>query len=192
MPLLGYTAVGFKRIRSTRLQYRATGIIPGTRAITILEGLGSRIHSMLRRFPDNRILRQLARCSLQYGCFTAQNIFYQRWEAGIPTTPACNADCLGCISEQHGEVDSPQHRLDFRARGWKRLLSWSKPPYQRTSGHNQLWAGLRGRIPQCRFACCASKSHTGATPCGTININSHGAMTNSCARSTRLAWMLSG
>lgn len=113
VPLLGYTAVGFKsgkvyaaavqndRHHSWHPRYYNT------------EKLSSRIYRMLRRFPRNRILRQLAKCSLQYGCFTAQNLFYQRWEAGIPTTPVCNADCLGCISEKHGEVDSPQHRLDF-------------------------------------------------------------------------------
>jgi molybdenum cofactor biosynthesis enzyme MoaA len=26
---------------------------------------------------------------------------------------ACNADCIGCISESHLEVEAPQHRLDF-------------------------------------------------------------------------------
>lgn len=64
--------------------------------------------------PDNRILKQLARCALEYSCYTAQNIFYRRWEGGIPVSPGCNARCLGCISEQPAECcPSPQSRIDF-------------------------------------------------------------------------------
>lgn len=77
------------------------------------EGLPGRINRMLKKYPDNRILRQLANCSLEYSCYTAQNIFYGRWEGGIPAISACNAGCLGCISESHTRVDSPQQRLDF-------------------------------------------------------------------------------
>lgn len=64
--------------------------------------------------PDNRILARLARCALEYSCFTAQNIFYRRWEGGVPVSPACNARCLGCISKQPAECcPSPQGRIDF-------------------------------------------------------------------------------
>jgi len=72
------------------------------------------VQSRLELFPENRILRQLAHCSLDYSCFTAQNIFYQRWEGGIPTTAHCNARCLGCISRGHSSVPSPQERLGFQ------------------------------------------------------------------------------
>lgn len=71
------------------------------------------VQSRLEQFPENRILGQLAHCSLNYSCFTAQNIFYQRWEGGIPTTAQCNARCLGCISRGHTSVPSPQERLGF-------------------------------------------------------------------------------
>lgn len=76
--------------------------------------LAARIQRMRKKYPGHRILEQLAKCSLGYGCYTAQNIFYQRWEGGIPSMPACNADCLGCISENHGPFTSPQNRLTFR------------------------------------------------------------------------------
>src|SRR5207237_4880875 len=40
--------------------------------------------------------------------------FYRRWEGAIPASPACAAQCVGCISEQLGEdVVSPQERLPF-------------------------------------------------------------------------------
>ncbi len=61
----------------------------------------------------NRVLRQLAKCSLEYGCFTAQNVFLERGEAALPVSPTCNARCVGCISEQEPDtgVPSPQTRI---------------------------------------------------------------------------------
>lgn len=67
-----------------------------------------------RELPQNRIVEQTAQCSLQWHCCTAQNLFYRRWEAGIPVSPACNAACLGCISLQSAECcPSPQSRIRF-------------------------------------------------------------------------------
>lgn len=45
--------------------------------------------------PGNRIVEQVGNCSLSWHCCTAQNLFYRRWEAGIPTSPVCNANCFG-------------------------------------------------------------------------------------------------
>ncbi len=65
--------------------------------------------------PDNQIIAQLAHCALEYSCFTAQNIFYRRYEGGIPVSNACNAACVGCISEQAADCcPSPQGRIKFR------------------------------------------------------------------------------
>lgn len=65
--------------------------------------------------PGNRIVEQVGGCSLKWHCCTAQNLFYRRWEAGIPTSPVCNANCFGCISLQPAECcPSPQQRIDFR------------------------------------------------------------------------------
>ncbi len=67
----------------------------------------------LAREPGNRILRQVAHCSVQYACFTAQNVFLERGEAALPVSPKCNARCIGCISEQDMDagVPSPQARI---------------------------------------------------------------------------------
>jgi pyruvate-formate lyase-activating enzyme len=64
---------------------------------------------------SNRVLRQVALCSREYGCFTAQNVFLERGEAALPVSPKCNARCVGCISEQEPEVGlpSPQQRIAF-------------------------------------------------------------------------------
>lgn len=63
----------------------------------------------------NRVLRQVALCSREYGCFTAQNVFLERGEAALPVSPKCNARCVGCISEQDpgAGLPSPQVRIAF-------------------------------------------------------------------------------
>lgn len=65
--------------------------------------------------PHNPLIEHLANCSLEWHCCTAENLFYRRWECGIPTSPACNANCFGCISLQPAECcPSPQERIKFR------------------------------------------------------------------------------
>lgn len=76
--------------------------------------LKKKVSRIKREFMGNRIVEQLAHCSLNWQCCTAENLFYQRWEAGIPTSPVCNANCFGCISLQPSECcPSPQNRIDF-------------------------------------------------------------------------------
>ncbi len=73
------------------------------------------VHRTKKDLPDNRIVEQVGNCSLKWHCCTAQNLFYRRWEAGIPVSPACNANCFGCISLQPSECcPSPQNRIKFK------------------------------------------------------------------------------
>ena len=77
------------------------------------------LHKLVKRvqkdLPDNRLVEHLGNCSLTWHCCTAQNLFYRRWEAGIPSSPVCNANCFGCISLQPAECcPSPQSRIKFR------------------------------------------------------------------------------
>ena len=79
---------------------------------------GKELKKLVRRtmkdLPNNRIVEQVGNCSLNYHCLTAQNLFYRRWECGVPTSPVCNANCLGCISLQSSECcPSPQERITF-------------------------------------------------------------------------------
>jgi pyruvate-formate lyase-activating enzyme len=77
-------------------------------------GLKKRVAQVKRDLPNNRLVEHLANCSLVWHCCTAQNLFYRRWEAGIPVPPACNANCLGCISLQPSECcPAPQSRITF-------------------------------------------------------------------------------
>ena len=51
-------------------------------------------------YPRNRLIRHLESCALIYGCPAAKNFFLKRYEAPLPTSPYCNAKCIGCISYQ--------------------------------------------------------------------------------------------
>jgi pyruvate-formate lyase-activating enzyme len=63
----------------------------------------------------NPIYRQLARCALEWRCFTAQNTFYGRDEGAIPSSAACNAACIGCLSEADPGLPPASHERIARA-----------------------------------------------------------------------------
>ncbi|MFC1553421.1 radical SAM protein [candidate division KSB1 bacterium] len=66
------------------------------------------------RLKDNRLVQQLSICAKEYHCFAAKNFFMERWEAPAPTSPVCNANCIGCISFQPGgECPASMDRLKF-------------------------------------------------------------------------------
>ncbi|MEN6390339.1 MAG: radical SAM protein [Syntrophomonas sp.] len=120
LPLFGYAAVGFKGEQTFVAAIQSDEYRTWHPVHYNTSGLAQRVKAILKRFPDNRIYHQLAHCALDYSCFTAQNIFYRRWEGGIPSMPKCNARCLGCISRKHGQAQSPQNRLDFVA-DWQEI-----------------------------------------------------------------------
>ncbi|BBO83510.1 radical SAM protein [Desulfosarcina ovata subsp. sediminis] len=72
------------------------------------------VERMRRTLPDNRLARHLEHCALTYGCPAGKNFFLSRYEAPLPTSRACNARCLGCISLQHDpQLISSQNRIAF-------------------------------------------------------------------------------
>lgn len=63
---------------------------------------------------ENRLIQHLGKCALTYGCPAARNLFMNRWEAPLPSSPACNARCIGCISLQEGTaLCATQDRIAF-------------------------------------------------------------------------------
>jgi len=65
-------------------------------------------------FPLNRLIRHLEGCALEYGCPAAKNFFLSRYEGPLPTSPYCNAYCIGCISHQPpGGCSVTQPRIKF-------------------------------------------------------------------------------
>jgi pyruvate-formate lyase-activating enzyme len=72
------------------------------------------VDHMRTHLPDNRLARHLEHCALTYGCPAGKNFFLGRYEAPLPTSRACNARCLGCISFQHEtQLTSSQNRIAF-------------------------------------------------------------------------------
>ena len=112
LPLLGYTAVGVENGRLLAAAHRTDEHDYWHPKHYNTPNLPHLIEERLQEQPPNSILQQLAYCAQEYGCFTAQNIFYCRYEGGIPVSPTCNAACLGCISLQPAQCcPSPQRRI---------------------------------------------------------------------------------
>jgi len=67
-----------------------------------------------KAFGPNRLIGHLEACALVHGCPNAQNFFLSRYEGPLPTSPACNAACSGCISYQPGKrCPVAQPRIPF-------------------------------------------------------------------------------
>lgn len=115
LPLWAYSAVGFRDGK-----FWATGLLldPNPHWSPKYFGddrlLARKVEQYLQKKPHNRLLKQLSRCALEYHCFAAKNVFFRRWECPLPTSPTCNAQCVGCISLQPSECcPASQERIDF-------------------------------------------------------------------------------
>jgi pyruvate-formate lyase-activating enzyme len=113
LPLYAYCAVGF---RDGTFVAPAVRVDPDVRQDVALfdhDEIEAAAARTLERFPGNRLVEHLVgNCALTYCCPAARNFVLGRWEAPIPTSPACNADCVGCLSFQPGrEVPVTQPRL---------------------------------------------------------------------------------
>ena len=131
----------------------------------------------LAKFPDNRLLTQLSRCALDYHCFAAKNLFLGRWEAPLPTSPVCNARCLGCLSYQSAENEccpSSQERLTF-VPTVQELCEFAVPHLQQAENAIVSFGqGCEGDpILQADMICEAVAEMRRQTSRGTINFNSN-------------------
>jgi pyruvate-formate lyase-activating enzyme len=70
---------------------------------------------LIKRSGSNRLIKHLTEnCALRYSCPAAMNYVLGRWEMPVPTSPGCNARCVGCISYQPGGGFScTQDRIEF-------------------------------------------------------------------------------
>jgi pyruvate-formate lyase-activating enzyme len=139
----------------------------------------SGVSNLLAAYPHNRLVKHLAEnCCLTYHCPAARNFFLGRWECPIPSSPACNANCVGCISFQPEEetIVSTQDRLTFKPTA-EEIVEFTVPhletaPYpivsfgQGCEGEPLLmWETIRESIKEIR-------KHTTK---GSININTNGS-----------------
>ena len=74
----------------------------------------SNIRIFKKLLPGNRLVGHLKNCALVYTCPNARNFFLKRYEAPLPVSSICNADCFGCISYQAGKrCPATQPRIKF-------------------------------------------------------------------------------
>ena len=177
LPLFCYTAAGW---------YNRKFYVPAVRIEQDIrqdyggydqQKVESGVKQMLKNYPHNRLVEHLANnCALTYHCPAARNYFMGRWECPIPSSPACNANCIGCISFQPAEesIVSTQDRLVFKP-SVEEIVEYTVPhlesaPYpivsfgQGCEGEPLLmWETLRDAIIEIR-------KHTKK---GSININTN-------------------
>lgn len=113
LPFFAYTAVGWRDGFVTT----AIRTDPSPRQDPAMFDR-AKIEEGMRRWredlPGNRLVEHLCHCAVCYGCPAALNLFQGREEAPLPTSPACNAACAGCISLQGNDrPPSPQRRIEF-------------------------------------------------------------------------------
>ena len=136
--------------------------------------------NLIETYPHNRLVKHLMEnCCNTYHCPAARNFSLGRWECPVPSSPACNANCIGCISFQPEEetIVSTQDRLTFKPTA-EEIVEFTVPhlmnaPYpiisfgQGCEGEPLLmWETIREAIIEIR-------KHT---PKGSININTNGSM----------------
>ena len=117
LPLFCYTAVGWYNeqfyVPATRIEADIRQDCDGYKQPAIDQGTTN----LLKAYPHNRLVKHLMEnCCQTYQCPAARNFAMGRWECPVPVSPACNANCVGCISLQPDEeaIVSTQDRLSFK------------------------------------------------------------------------------
>jgi pyruvate-formate lyase-activating enzyme len=115
LPIYAYSAVCWYRDRFHVPALRVDDDVKHDPAQFSLKKINQLVEQRRQQSPQNRLLSHHGiNCALRYGCPNAQNLFLNRWEAPIAVSAACNAACVGCISEQPPDtVQSPHDRLGF-------------------------------------------------------------------------------
>lgn len=114
LPLFAYTAVGWHNGRFWVTGFRCDSDIRQDARQFRPEVIEAKTREKLSKYKGNRLIQHLGNCCLTYCCPAARNYFLGRWEAPLPTSPQCNARCVGCISLQpSGCCPSTQERITF-------------------------------------------------------------------------------
>jgi pyruvate-formate lyase-activating enzyme len=112
LPLYGYAAVAELDGEVVVAASRSDAFSPWTGRRPSDARLRAAVELAQRQLCRSRVIAQLSICALQHNCLTAQNTFLRRFEGALPTSAACNADCLGCISLQTDSgAPTPQPRI---------------------------------------------------------------------------------
>ncbi len=184
LPLFAYTAVGWLDERFWVCGFRSDTDPrqePGRFAPDLIRQATLR---RLREFPANRLIQHLGNCSLTYGCPAAVNYFMTSWEAPLPTSPACNAACIGCISLQpSGCCPATQDRIKFIPTA-EEIAGVAVPHLERVEkGIVSFGQGCEGEpLLQAETIERAIRLIRRQTGRGTINLNSNSSLPEAVAR----------
>ena len=117
LPLFCYTAVGWFNkkffVPAIRIEEDIRQECSGYDKKVIDSGT----ENLVKSYPHNRLVKHLMEnCCQTYNCPAARNLASGRWECPVPVSPACNANCIGCISfqPQDESIPSTQDRLTFK------------------------------------------------------------------------------
>ena len=179
LPLFCYTAAGWLDNKTYVPAVRIEQDIRQECAGYDDEKIATGTEKLLADYPHNRLVKHLMEnCCMTYTCPAARNFSLSRWECPVPTSPACNANCIGCISFQPSDetIVSTQDRLTFKPTA-EEIVEFTVPhlnnaPYpiisfgQGCEGEPLLmWETIRASIIEIR-------KHTSK---GSININTNGS-----------------
>ncbi len=114
LPLFAYTAVGWHKGQFWVAAFRSDSDRRQDFSQFNQALITKKTQKKLARYKNNRLVQHLGKCCLTYVCPAARNYFLERWEAPLPSSPTCNARCMGCISLQaSGCCRSTQDRIGF-------------------------------------------------------------------------------
>ena len=178
LPLFAYTAVGWHKGRFWVSAFRSDIDCRQDADQFDSEKIKKKTIQKLKKNPGNRLIQHLGKCCLTYGCPAARNFFLSRWEAPLPTSPTCNARCVGCISLQpSGCCPATQDRINFIPKVSEITgiaVPHLKQAHQAIVSFGQ---GCEGEpLLQTSTLEKAILSIRSNTECGTINLNSNASL----------------
>jgi wyosine [tRNA(Phe)-imidazoG37] synthetase (radical SAM superfamily) len=133
---------------------------------------------------DNAVYRQLARCALEWRCFTAQNTFYARDEGAIPSSSACNARCVGCLSESEEGMPPSSHERILRSPTADEMAAVGARHLAAARGRTMVsfGQGCEGEpLLRWKEIARAIRLMRERTPRGSINVNTNGSLPRAVA-----------
>jgi pyruvate-formate lyase-activating enzyme len=184
LPLFAYTAVGWHDGRFWVAGFRSDADPRQEAAGFDCDRIEKMTRRQLKSYPGNRLIQHLGICSLSYSCPAAKNYFLGRHEAPLPTSPACNARCLGCISLQpSGCCPSTQDRIKFVPTPAE-IAEVAAPHLEKVArGVASFGQGCEGEpLLQAGVIEQAIRLIRKATSRGTVNLNSNASLPEKVAR----------
>ena len=183
LPLFAYAAVGWHDGQFWACGFRSDKDPRQEANRYAPQSIASRTNKQLKAHPGNRLIQHLGHCCLTYRCPAAVNYFMGKWEAPLPTSPACNAQCVGCISLQpSGCCASPQERIGFVPTP-QEIAEVAVPHLNKTGHVASFGQGCEGEpLLQATTLEAAIRLIRKQTSLGTVNLNSNASLPEAVER----------